>query len=451
MPTTEQNYSTIVFSPLEQFEVRNLLSLDAPILGDINLSMTNIGLYLTIGALIVLTLNILATGNLLCILGKCDRGDKSSNFGNTLKLMIPSNICKNICGWSNYSWMVISHKMTEREIGNRGSKSNNKFIWKRATSKWWLMWSNISHLRCTLMGFERNYQVKIPSNQLNKKQYSARPPRRLFGTTFNISPENPWFITGLMDAESSFQIRVRSLPNGGELIKKKLSLFLGVLEFFGLFWLYFSRHYTDLFIYFVIIPVLKLDPNNEIFYQWLSGFSEGEIQILSTLFYELLLSLDSAFLFIMPAVTYCNPEIQKAQILNENKGKSGVYRWTNKESGKSYVGSAVDLSKRLCLYYNNYHLTKVNMVINKALKKHKHSNFTLDILEYCERSDAISREQHFIDLLKPVYNILSTAGSLLGFKHSEKTKAIFSANRKGKNNMFGKSHSLETKALMSFA
>ena len=85
------------------------------------------------------------------------------------------------------------------------------------------------------MGFERNYQVKIPSNQLNKKQYSARPPRRLFGTTFNISPENPWFITGLMDAESSFQIRVRSLPNGGELIKKKLSLFLGVLEFFGLF------------------------------------------------------------------------------------------------------------------------------------------------------------------------------------------------------------------------
>jgi F-type H+-transporting ATPase subunit a len=59
--TTEQNYSTIVFSPLEQFEVRNLLSFDAPILGDINLSITNIGLYLTIGALIVLTLNILAT------------------------------------------------------------------------------------------------------------------------------------------------------------------------------------------------------------------------------------------------------------------------------------------------------------------------------------------------------------------------------------------------------
>nr|YP_009240560.1 ATP synthase subunit 6 [Pyronema omphalodes]AMO66532.1 ATP synthase subunit 6 [Pyronema omphalodes] len=54
-------YSTTVSSPLEQFEIRNLLSFDAPILGDINLSLTNIGLYLIIGALIILSLNILAT------------------------------------------------------------------------------------------------------------------------------------------------------------------------------------------------------------------------------------------------------------------------------------------------------------------------------------------------------------------------------------------------------
>jgi len=49
------------FSPLDQFEVRNLLSLDAPILGNLHISLTNIGLYLTIGALLVLSLNILAT------------------------------------------------------------------------------------------------------------------------------------------------------------------------------------------------------------------------------------------------------------------------------------------------------------------------------------------------------------------------------------------------------
>jgi F-type H+-transporting ATPase subunit a len=47
-------------SPLDQFEIRNLLSLDAPIFGNIHLSITNIGLYLTIGAFLVLILNILA-------------------------------------------------------------------------------------------------------------------------------------------------------------------------------------------------------------------------------------------------------------------------------------------------------------------------------------------------------------------------------------------------------
>jgi len=37
--------------------------------------------------------------------------------------MIPSRNRKIIGGWSNYSGMVTSHKMIEKEMGNRGSKS----------------------------------------------------------------------------------------------------------------------------------------------------------------------------------------------------------------------------------------------------------------------------------------------------------------------------------------
>ena len=48
-------------SPLDQFEIRNLISLDAPLLANLHLSLTNIGLYLTIGAFLVLTLNVLAS------------------------------------------------------------------------------------------------------------------------------------------------------------------------------------------------------------------------------------------------------------------------------------------------------------------------------------------------------------------------------------------------------
>src|SRR6201992_4037262 len=48
-------------SPLDQFEIRDLLSINAPLLGDFHLSLTNIGLYLTIGAFLIFALNILAT------------------------------------------------------------------------------------------------------------------------------------------------------------------------------------------------------------------------------------------------------------------------------------------------------------------------------------------------------------------------------------------------------
>ena len=55
------NMYTYITTPLDQFEIRNLLSLDAPILGNLHISLTNIGLYLTIGTIFILGLNLLAT------------------------------------------------------------------------------------------------------------------------------------------------------------------------------------------------------------------------------------------------------------------------------------------------------------------------------------------------------------------------------------------------------
>ncbi len=52
---------SVITSPLDQFEIRILLSVDAPILANLHISLTNIGLYLTIAAFLVLTLNLLAT------------------------------------------------------------------------------------------------------------------------------------------------------------------------------------------------------------------------------------------------------------------------------------------------------------------------------------------------------------------------------------------------------
>ena len=48
-------------SPLDQFTIRNLISLDLPIFGDANISLTNIGLYLTISAFIIIGLYLIST------------------------------------------------------------------------------------------------------------------------------------------------------------------------------------------------------------------------------------------------------------------------------------------------------------------------------------------------------------------------------------------------------
>jgi len=50
-----------IISPLDQFEIRNLFSIDTALLGNINLSITNIGLYMTIASFLAFTINILAT------------------------------------------------------------------------------------------------------------------------------------------------------------------------------------------------------------------------------------------------------------------------------------------------------------------------------------------------------------------------------------------------------
>jgi F-type H+-transporting ATPase subunit a len=57
------NNFNYILSPLDQFEIRNLISLDAPLLGNFSFSLTNIGLYLTIGGYLVFMIGLLSTNN----------------------------------------------------------------------------------------------------------------------------------------------------------------------------------------------------------------------------------------------------------------------------------------------------------------------------------------------------------------------------------------------------
>ena len=131
---------------------------------------------------------------------------------------------------------------------------------------------------------------------------------------------------------------------------------------------------------------------------------------------------------IMPLL-YENVIIEKSLILNNNKGKTGVYRWTNLVNSKTYIGSANNLTIRFWVYFSINRLTSSNMTIYKAILKYGYENFKLEILEYCNPDIVLSREQYYIDLYKPEYNKLSIAGSTLGYKHTAETLEKFNTRK----------------------
>lgn len=109
---------------------------------------------------------------------------------------------------------------------------------------------------------------------------------------------------------------------------------------------------------------------------------------------------------IVSSVVYNNAEEYKDLILPDNKNKAGIYVWTHRESSKKYIGSSVNLSRRLSYYFSkNINKYKTSKIYN-ALLSYGFSAFSLTILEYTEivnlpKDEAkkliIEREQHYID------------------------------------------------------
>lgn len=132
--------------------------------------------------------------------------------------------------------------------------------------------------------------------------------------------------------------------------------------------------------------------------------------------------------------------------------KIGIYKIVNKINQKSYVGSSVRL-----IYRHKRHLSDLrtnqhhSLALQRAYNKYGESNFEFTIIEYCNNSNILEREQYYIDALKPEYNICRIAGNCLGIKHSKETinKRAESLKRVWKNKNLGISKTKQL-ALKSF-
>lgn len=110
--------------------------------------------------------------------------------------------------------------------------------------------------------------------------------------------------------------------------------------------------------------------------------------------------------------------------------KTGVYCITNTRNGKRYVGSTSSSFANRWRQHRNHLVagTHRNLHLQRAWNRDQAGSFIFSILLCCEPAECIQNEQRFIDEYRTVedrfgYNINPTAGSRLGTKHSEATKA----------------------------
>ena len=153
---------------------------------------------------------------------------------------------------------------------------------------------------------------------------------------------------------------------------------------------------------------------------------------------------------------------QKYIMKSKYKNKAVIYLWLNKLNGRCYIGSTVNLSSRLANYFDSYYLnnTKNKMAICAALLQYGYTNFNLYVLETFPelitlpgvsqpgweprgtasagnlasrgghpanreiRTQLLIREDYFVSLVKPSYNIAAILNTFVGENHPRYGKSV---------------------------
>lgn len=136
-----------------------------------------------------------------------------------------------------------------------------------------------------------------------------------------------------------------------------------------------------------------------------------------------------------------------------NTKKSGVYKITNIESGKFYIGSSKDIENRIVDHIRDLKKNDhSNIILQRSWNLHGSGSFTFETVEECIPSECLLREQYYLDLLKPYmgigYNINKCANGGDSFTYHPNKEEMREKNRllsTGENNpMFGKNHTAES-------
>lgn len=134
-----------------------------------------------------------------------------SNSRDSLKFLVPCHYWKIMSRWAYLLATVISQEIAETIIGYRGSKSIVLPEWNTVVKEQ-RVYGNLHGfrtpcIRYTLTDFERNYQVKILSNQIINKArwYSSIPISNNRKQDLTL---DPWFLSGFTGGEGCFTFSI---------------------------------------------------------------------------------------------------------------------------------------------------------------------------------------------------------------------------------------------------
>ena len=119
-----------------------------------------------------------------------------------------------------------------------------------------------------------------------------------------------------------------------------------------------------------------------------------------------------------------------------------IYQIKNLKNGNLYIGSSIWGTRRWQRHIKDLRMRRHHSkYLQRAWNKYGEVNFKFEIIEPIEfiqdkvqlKKILLEREQFYMDVLKPQYNMCKIAGSSLGCVVSEETKRKLSIANKGKH------------------
>ena len=99
---------------------------------------------------------------------------------------------------------------------------------------------------------------------------------------------------------------------------------------------------------------------------------------------------------------YIKPNIDETFKRIAIEAKPGIYKITNINTGKAYIGKSTDVKKRLTDHFKSSVGIKsiADQAVHHAILKEGIWNWSLEVITYCEKEQLNELEKYYIDFFK---------------------------------------------------